>query len=166
MQILVEKAKRGDADAFVELMESCKGSLYRVAKGFFTSEDDVADAIAQTVLTAYEKIPQLRKTQYFKTWLTRILINTCNQIIRDRRKYAEAEALPEGGMEESGYADLEFRELLSTFPEDCRLIVQLYYGEQFTSKEIAEILGMNENTVRSRLRKSRRTMKESLRDSL
>ncbi len=166
MQILVKKAQRGDPDAFVKLMELCKDSLYRVAKGFFQSEDDVADAVAQTVLTAYEKLPQLKKPQYFKTWLTKILINTCNQMIRDQKKYVSAEILPEEVYSEEAYTDLEFREMLSSFPEDSRLIVQLYYGEQFTTKEIAKILGLNENTVRSRLRRARERMKEDLSDSL
>jgi RNA polymerase sigma-70 factor (ECF subfamily) len=52
--------------------------------------------------------------------------------------------------------------MLASFPEDCRTILLLYYGEQFTTREIAEILGMKENTVKSRLRRSRESLRETM----
>ena len=59
MQMLVKRARRGDAEAFVELMESCKSSMYRVAKGFFQCEDDTV--IFQTNM----RISGMRETMIF-----------------------------------------------------------------------------------------------------
>ena len=56
----------------------------------------------------------------------------------------------------------EFLALLEVLPEDSRLIFQLYFGEQFTTKEIAKILGMKENTVKSRLHRGKETLREEL----
>ncbi len=160
MKALVKKAQRGDDEAFVALIELCKSSMYRVAKGFFRSEDDIADAMAETVMTVYEKIGQLQKAQYFKTWMIRILINNCNRMLRERSRCDVMESLPEEGEPDDAYANVEFYEMLRELPDDCRMILLLYYGEQFTAKEIAEILDMNENTVRSKLRRTRAEIKE------
>lgn len=162
MQMLVKRARRGDAEAFVELMESCKSSMYRVAKGFFQCEDDVADVMAETVLLAYEHISELKNVSHFKTWLIRILINSCNRLKREQKKYELVGEERETGYIENSYSDLEFREMISAYPEDCQMILLLYYGERFTTREIAEVLGMNENTVRSKLRRTR----ENLRDTI
>lgn len=162
MRILVKKAQRGDSEAFVALIEAHKNSMYRVAKGFFRNEDDIADAISETVLAAYENIAGLRRAEYFKTWLIRILINCCSQMLREQRRCSVSAELPEPCYLERDYAEAEFREMLSSFPEDCRTILLLYYGEQFTTREIAEILGMKENTVKSKLRRSREALRETV----
>ena len=86
MELLVKKAKRGDAEAFIELIEQNKQSMYKVARGFLRDEEDVADAMAETVLICYEKIGTLRQSAYFKTWMIRILINQCKDMIRKRHK--------------------------------------------------------------------------------
>lgn len=162
MSVLIKKAQRGDPDAFVELMESCKGSMYRVAKGFFAGDADIADAMAETVLLAYEHISELKQEKYFKTWLIRILINVCNKMKRRQKVYEPVDTLPETGDLEQGFSDLEFREMLSAYPEDCRLVLLLYYGEQFTTREIAEILGIKEGTVRSKLHRTRENLRKDL----
>ena len=56
--------------------------------------------------------------------------------------------------------DLEFNDLLKTLPEDSRLIFQMYYGEQFSIGEIAQLLHMNENTVKTRLSRGRGVYKK------
>ena len=77
---LAYRAKKGDADAFVKLMEENKMAMYKVAKSYLRNEEDVADAMSETVLAAFEHIKELRRPEYFKTWLIRILINQCNGI--------------------------------------------------------------------------------------
>ncbi|MDY3251003.1 MAG: sigma-70 family RNA polymerase sigma factor [Candidatus Choladocola sp.] len=162
MHILVKKAQKGDPESFVQLIESCKNSMYKVARGYFDCEDDVADAMAETVALAWEHLGELKKAEYFKTWLIRILINTCNRMVRNRKKCEVTELVPELQYLDNRFSDVEFREMLSSFPEDCRMILLLYYGEQFHTREIAEILGMKENTVKSKLRRTRGTLRESI----
>ncbi len=166
MQMLVKRAQKGDAEAFVELIESCKSSMYRVAKGFFRSEDDIADAISDAVLSAWEHIAELRRAEFFRTWLIRILINSCNRMLREHRKCDVVEILPEARYLEREFSDVEFREMLSSFPEDCQMILLLYYGEQFTTREIAGILGIRENTVKSKLHRTRGALRNILVNSL
>lgn len=162
MNTLVKKAQMGDAEAFISLMEECRMSFRRVAFGYLGNDEDVADAIQDTILDAFEHIGSLKKTEYFRTWVTRILINNCTRIYRKNKKCISMDACVEEGSYDRGNSDVEFRQLLLILPEDSRTIFQLYFGEEFTTREIAEILGMKENTVKSRLHRGKEQIHESL----
>ena len=92
MKSLVKRAQRGDDQAFVELIEENKQAMYKVAIGILKNDSDAADAIQESILTCYEKLKELKKAQYFKTWLLRILINNCNQMLREQKKVVGIEA--------------------------------------------------------------------------
>ena len=68
MKSLVKRAQRGDDQAFVELIEENKQAMYKVAVGILKNDFDAADAIQESILTCYEKLKELKKAQYFKTW--------------------------------------------------------------------------------------------------
>lgn len=77
MEHLVKKAQHeNDAESFIQLMELNRQSMLKVARSYLTSEQDVADAMQDTILTCYEKLHTLQQPQYFKTWLIRIVITT------------------------------------------------------------------------------------------
>lgn len=163
--LLVKKAQKGDTDAFVELMEMHKMALYKVAKSYLKSEEDIADAMQDTILSAYEHIGELKKSAYFKTWITRILMNHCNDVLRRQRHFVKAGWEEEREEDREGSApsdDREFYELLSELSEDVRPIFLLHYGEGFSIKEVAQILDMNENTVKSKLMRGRKKLKTAL----
>ena len=158
---LVRQAQNGNLDAFVQLMEQSKQSLYKVVKSYLKREEDVADAMQETVLSAYENLPNLREASYFKTWLTRILINRCKDILRQNQRVLPMEEIDSGTCP-SPEQDRGFYELLESLPEDYRTLFLLYYGEGFNTREIAELLDMNENTVKSRLQRGRTKLQEAL----
>ena len=159
MNRLVKKAQQGDADAFIELMESNKMTLQRVAYGYFRGEEDVADAIQDTILDAFEHIRELKKPEYFRTWLVRILMNNCNRLYNQNKKHCKISELSQETVAASGTGDVEFHEMLRSLPEESRLIFQLYYGEQFTTKEIGQMLRMKESTVKSRLHRGKEKLR-------
>lgn len=163
MNVLVKRAQRGNADSFIRLIEENKQTLMRVAYGFFQSEEDVADAVAETIADAYEHIRELKKPEYFKTWLVKILINNCSRLYNQNRKSTGLESLPEIAVESSDMADVEFAEMIGSLPEEDRAIFQLYYGENFTTREIAEVLHKKESTVKSRLHRGREKLRTQMR---
>lgn len=95
MSELIKQAMLGDKEAFIRLIEENKPAMLRIAYGFFRQEADIADAIQETILDAYEKLPSLKEPRYFKTWLMRILINNCNHIYRKNKKYLSMEEVLE-----------------------------------------------------------------------
>lgn len=155
MHELVEKAVQGDADAFLELMEKNSLSMYKVARGILQNDEDAADAIQSTILICFEKIHTLRKAEYFKTWMIRILINECDQIWRQRKKIDPIEEVPEIPRPDQSLAEFEFKEMLRLVDERYRIVLTLYYEQGFKIGEIAELLNLNENTVKTRLVRAR-----------
>ena len=159
--LLIKRAQKHDTDAFIQLIEEYKTALYKVAKTYLKNEEDVADVIQGTILSAYEHIGELKTVSYFKTWLIRILINHCTDVVRQQKRVVSMEQAEEqtGTFLESDY---EFYELIRELPEKDRTILLLYYGECFNAREIAELLGWNENTVKSRLQRGRKKLKQVL----
>lgn len=156
MKHLVTKAqKEHDADAFIELMERNRQSMLKIAMAYLSNEQDVADAMQESILTCYEKLHTLKQPQYFKTWLIRIVINECKDILRQNRELALPEEFALQGTVNSSYGDIEFMELLNSLEEKYRIVLILYYVEGFRTKEIADLLDMNEHTVKSRLVRAR-----------
>ena len=153
MEKLVKKAKKGDAEAFIALMEQNRQSMIRIAFAYLGNEEDVADAMQETILSAFEKLDTLRRAEYFRTWLIRILINQCIAMRRHRSR-----TVPMNEAEEAS----QFNDLLKTLPEDSRLIFQMYYGEQFSIGEIAQLLHMKENTVKSKIHRGREHLRSQM----
>lgn len=109
MKYLVKQAIKGDADAFLELMEQNSLNMYKVARAILQNDEDAADAIQDTILTCFEKLDTLKKPEYFKTWMTRILINECNKILRHYRHIKMPEFIPEQSIRDSSIAEIEFK---------------------------------------------------------
>ena len=81
---LVLQAKKHDKEAFVKLVENYQVSMYKTAIAILQNDEDAADAIQETILKCYEKLSTLKKDSYFKTWMIRILINNCNEMLRHK----------------------------------------------------------------------------------
>lgn len=160
MNQLVRKAKRHDKEAFTELMEINGKSMYKVAKAILENDEDVADAMQETILACWENIHTLKKDKYFKTWLIRILINKCNAIYRQRKRFVTDNNLPECGRWEEDYANVEWMELFQYLDEKYRTVIILYYVEGFKVREIAEILEISEGTVKGRMVTARKRMEK------
>lgn len=162
MNLLIRKAKKHDKAAFQQLMEQQDKAMYKVAKAILKNDEDVADAMQETALACWEKIDTLKNDKYFQTWLTRILINNCNTIYRQRMRSVE-ETVPETWFREEGYTNVEWEDFLRCLDEKYRTLIVLYYVQGFKTREIAEILQVNENTVRGRLVTARKKVEEILR---
>ena len=158
MDLLIKKAKKHDKAAFQQLMEQQGRSMYRIAKAILKNDEDVTDAMQETALTCWAKIDTLKNDTYFQTWLTRILINHCNAIYRKRQNFVSEENIPEVQFQEDGYANVEWKEFFNCLDDKFRIVVILYYVQGFKTREIAEILKVNESTVRGRLSRAREKM--------
>lgn len=99
MTDLIKRSKKGDKEAFALLMDMHRQMLYNTALLVLHQEDDALDAIQDAILACWENLPTLRKDQYFKTWLVKILLNKCRDIQRSQSHYAFVEELPESGDE-------------------------------------------------------------------
>ena len=92
--------------------------------------------------------------------MIRILINECNKIHRHYKNFSRAEELPEVPGQDMSIEEFEFKEMLGMLDESYRIILVLYYVEGFRIADIASILNMNENTVKTRLVRARMQLKQ------
>ena len=112
------------------------------------------------ILSAFEKLSTLKHEEYFRTWLMRILINTCNKQLRQRKRTAELTEVQ--AVSTSSVEVVEVRAAVEALPLKIRQVIILYYSEQFTTKEISEILRIPKGTVLSRLDKGRKLLRLEL----
>lgn len=154
---LVRRSKKRNPDAFTELMQLHERDMYRTASAILSQDADIADAMQETILTVWEKIDTLQKNRYFKTWMIRILINKCKDILRSGRRMICVEELPEQAAKDTveAEANLEWKEALRGLDEKYRLIVVLFYADGLRTAEIGKLLQLPDSTVRTRLARGR-----------
>lgn len=158
MDKFILEAKRGNPDAFTALMQSQMQNMYKVARAILNNDDDAADAIEDTILVCWEKLEQLKNPKFFRTWMTRILINKCRDIIKKRSGYSLVEEVPDVSVQEEGFENAEWKDALNCLEEKYRLVTVLYYVYGFSTVEIGKMLNMPNGTVRSRLLRARQKL--------
>ena len=166
MEELIRQAKLGNEKAFIELIDSIKIDLYKIARIRLMVNDDIEDAVQETMIEAFNSLKKLRNNNLFKKWIIKILINKCNKVYKKRMNnisYDEldAEKFVGNNFTEHVISDLEFDDMLKTLNYDEKIAVVLYYLEDYTTKDISKILKISENTIKSRLRRAKVKMKEN-----
>ena len=165
MDELIKKAKGGDNQAFTNLITDIQVDLYKIAKAKLKDDDDINEAIQETIIKAYSSIKKLRNEKYFKTWIIRILINECNNIYK-KNNYKKSEEYDESITKEAEQDyiskkinDLDFFILIDKLNSDEKIVIVLFYLEEFSTKDIGKILKIPENTIRTRLARARKKLK-------
>lgn len=139
---------------------SIERRLYRVAHAILWEDSDCADAIQETVFRGWVGRASLREEQYFDTWIIRILINECRNLLRRRKVRAlplEEARIPSA--EDRLAEDLQLRMALKSLPEKYRLPLLLHHTEGYRLDEIAGMLGLSQSLVKSRLHQARKALR-------
>ena len=138
--------------------------MYVTARSILSEDEDCADAIQETIVKAFSKINSLKQDAYAKTWLIRILINECYNVLRQKSRQIpmdlESEMAAKAAAEPQDYSDLY--QAVSQLQEELKLPVVLYYGENFSVREIAQVLEISEGAVQKRLARARQKLKRLL----
>ena len=147
-------------EEFVKQISESEKSLYRVAKSILKNDEDCADAIQNAFLKAFHNIGTLKQEKYFRTWLTRILINECYQIVREKKEQVPYEEYMEKWVDSSEYSEVFIA--LMELEEKYRLPFTLHYIEGYSIKEISKILGIGISNVKIRVFRARTKLQERL----
>lgn len=177
---LVSRAVQGDKDAFRQIFDRYRQRAYRVAYRFLSSHEDALDVVQEAFIKAYRGLGTFEHRAKFRTWLMRIVTNTCLDLRRSRGSTSAAplsdeiiqstpaESQPhkrrESPMQKMEYAELQeaLGRALSQLSEAHRTVFVLHTQEELTYREIAEVLGINEGTVMSRLYHARKNLQKIL----
>ena len=147
----------------MEELQAYQVTLYRVAYTVLRDDDACRDALQDAALKAWEKRFSLREPRYFRTWITRILINACHDIQRKRRRLVCMESVPIQAS--SPPPDPGLAAALKDLPEGIRLPLVLHYAEGMSYQEIAQTLHLSQSTIRNRLRKGKEKLRKELEET-
>jgi len=166
---LVEAARRGDREAYVDLIRPRFARLFAIAQRILRDVDRAEDALQDTLVIAWRDLRSLRDPDRFDGWLGRVLVNECtNQATRERRRVATLLVLPVDGpaTSDSDLLTVVNRDLLERgfrrLTPDQRAILVLRHYAGYSMSEIAETLGIPPGTVRSRLHHAHRAMRAAV----
>lgn len=172
---LIREAQSGDRSALNQLFGQWYPRVYNMAYRYFNDEDLAADVSQQTFVYIQKSLEQLRDPQAFRAWMYRTAINCCHSLARRKhRRQMTMEAL---GAENNHhrpltpYQELDRKErsrivlaVLQQIPEEQREVIVMKEYEGLKFREIAEVLQLSENTVKSRLYYGLKAMRKLLED--
>jgi RNA polymerase sigma-70 factor (ECF subfamily) len=172
---LVTASQEGDQHAYAKLVEATQSDVYNLALSVLRNQQDAEDAVQDIYLRVWRALPGFRGQARFRTWLYRVALNTCLNIRRSlqqdlRQVDSEAsldQAAGEGESPTEIALQIERRRRLwshvSGLPEKYRLVIALFYQQQLSYREIAQILALPLGTVKSHLNRARAALAKRLR---
>jgi RNA polymerase sigma-70 factor (ECF subfamily) len=165
---LVERAQRGDREAFAALVQLASDRLFAIAARILRDNDLAEDALQSALITVWRQLPNLRDPDRFDAWVRKVLVHACYAEARRRRSWAaNVRALPVDGpagpdaiisIDQRDALDRAFRRL----SVEQRSIFVLHHHQGLPLVEIAETLGIPAGTARSRLHYATRVLRAAI----
>lgn len=149
------------SDDFARRVTELTPVLYRMCYMQLRTAADREDAVQEAIFRAWEKRGTLRKEEFFKSWLIRILLNVCHDIQKRQKRVLPVEEIPEKAVETDDRS-AELRSALFELDEKLRVPVVLHYIDGYSVRDIARILDITENAVKLRMLRGRKRLREIL----
>jgi len=175
---LIRKAKQGDQDAFEALILSCKEKAYNIALRYMQNEEDALDALQESFIKIFRHLSKFNEQSRFDTWVYRIVVNSCNDLLRKNKKISYMDTVykneddedipfeiadkapgPEGLLDQKEENETILN-CLNKLSDEHREILVLRDIKGFAYDEIAEILDCSIGTVKSKISRARQKFKE------
>jgi RNA polymerase sigma-70 factor (ECF subfamily) len=170
---LIEEAKNGDEGSFEALIKSCRRKAWNIAFRYMRNENDAMDALQESFIKIYKNLKGFKGDSRFDTWVHRITVNTCKDMLRKNEKYKLNDSLyadgddgeymrdfpdstpgPEDAVMTSELAS-ELLVCVDRLPTDHREVIILRDIRNLSYEEISEISGASLGTVKSRISRAR-----------
>lgn len=167
---LIEQSRQGNIDAFEELIRDYKKSAYNIALKFLRNVQDAEDVSQEALIKVFKNIKNFNMKSTFKVWMYRIVVNTCLDF--KRKKNIDAYPIDEvinftgtnngnpDAMIDSNYNSEIVNLAINKLDDDFKTIIILRDIQGFSYNEISEILSCNLGTVKSRISRARKTLKD------
>lgn len=176
---LIKEAKSGSVEAFEELIKQCQKKVFNIAYKMTGNYDDANELAQEAFIRAYKSINKFKGDSLFSTWIYRITTNVCLDELRKRKnqkvisldediKYNDEEVKqqikdespgPEKILEKKEINGL-IRECIESLPPDYKTVIILRDIEGFSYEEISKIVNCPEGTVKSRINRARKTLRD------
>lgn len=152
-----------DKACFTNAVEQYQATVYRMALHALGSPQDADDAAQEVFLRLFRHRGTFESGEHLRRWLLRVTVNYCRDVLKSpwRKKRVSMEELPETPVFDRPEQEALYREVMA-LPEKYRMVLNLFYYEELSVKEIGELLGVEASTVTTRLARARRRLKERL----
>jgi RNA polymerase sigma-70 factor (ECF subfamily) len=151
------------SEAVEHALNTFGNDILRLAFSYMKSREDAEDMVQEVLIRFMQSAKAFENEQHMKAWLLQVCANGCKDRLRSASRRRET-AMPEGyepaGQEEIYEGDSEILQQVMRLPEKYRSVIHLYYYEEYSTKEIADILEKKETTVRSLLKRGRDKLKD------
>ena len=161
--VTAKRTKIKDDEAFSELIDQCKKKLYTIAFAYLKDEQNSLDAVSEAIYKAYMNISKLKIKRFFNTWIIKILINSCNDILKKNNnkviyidEYHRIDRDKSGGLETEFKiaSNIDLYNAIDKLSEKFKSIVILKYLEDMTITQVSVVLNLPEGTVKVYLRRA------------
>lgn len=162
---LVESAIKGSREAFESLIDTYKEYLYKTAYLYVKNQHEAADIYQETVYKAFISIHKLKKPEYFKTWVTRILINNINDSFRKSSKVVlmdDNEYLMNDNNHAEILSNIDLYKAIDSLSGKHKTAIILRYIQDMSIKDVARVMECSENTVKSYIHRALKSLKVKL----
>lgn len=155
-----------DAQTFQREVLKVERLLYHLCYAMLRNESDCEDVIQEALLRAWQKRDQLRDEAVFRSWICRITANTCIEWLRRRKRETSLSAGQQLRLSSADrdFEQLAMKEALDALTPEIRVCMTLHYLDGWPVSEVAQMLGIPEGTVKTRLMKGRQRMNALLRE--
>ena len=169
---IIARARRGDADAFEQLVEAYRNQVFRLALRMCGNEADADEVAQEAFLSAWKGLPNFRGESRFSTWLYQLTTHAAIDLLRREKRQAAAEdidgitAADDGPslqqQAERAETRREVRAALMQLPEEYRQVLLLRFMQELSYEEIGQALKLPAGTVKSRLNRAKAQLKDIL----
>ncbi len=163
---LAKLSIKGNIKAYGELIEMHKDYLYKIAFSYTRDESTALDVVRDCVINGYEYIKKLRQPEFFKTWITKILINAAKDVLKKSEKYILSDSIeilePHNSLPIEEKLDLY--QAIDFLPDNYRSIIVLRYFNDLKISQISYIMGIPEGSVKGYLNRARQELKNYLKE--
>ncbi len=152
-----------DKKAFTAAVERRQNMVYRIALHYFASPPDAEDAVQEVFLRLFTYQKPFESEEHLRRWLIRVTVNVCKDMLKSRwrKKRVPLDSVAELPVFDRT-EDLDLYRAVMALPERYRTVLDLFYYEELSTGEIAEVMGLTVSATTTRLSRARSALKETL----
>jgi len=165
-EYVVDRCKKGDVRAFRELYDAYAAAMYNICLRMTNNVSDAEDTLQEAFIQVHKSIHKLEKESSISAWIKRIVVNHCLNTLRKKKVYFEdvdeVEVTAEEGVDEAQFTwtVAAVKSAIHGLPQGYRTVLNLYLFEEYSHREIAEMLGITESTVKTQYMRAKEKVRQ------